>query len=105
MSEGKARLVVSVRLKPGSEKRFLAAYDAIHQRVSEEIPGHIAHQLCQSLDDPACWIITSEWENVEASAWDGSEEHRKLVTPLRDCFEEGSSEKFEVRVESSPAAP
>lgn len=96
----KARLVVSVRLKEGSEERFLAAYDAIHRRVGEGIPGHVAHQLCQSLDDPLRWIITSEWESTAASEWDRSEEHRRLITPLRECFAEGSSAKYEVRIES-----
>ena len=97
----KARLVVTVRLKPGSEERFLAAYDAIHRRVGEGIPGHIAHQLCQSLEDPQRWIITSEWESVESSEWDRTEEHRELIMGLREHFEEGGSEKYAVRVESS----
>jgi heme-degrading monooxygenase HmoA len=96
----KARLVVSVRLKADVEEPFLEAYGSIHRRVCDGIPGHIAHQLCQSVDDPLRWIITSEWESVEASEWDRSEEHRRLISPLRQYFEEGSSAKYEVRVES-----
>jgi heme-degrading monooxygenase HmoA len=96
----KARLVVTVRLKPGSEQRFLDGYDAIHRRVGAGIPGHLDHQLCQSLDDPLRWIITSEWDSVQASEWDRSDEHRALIAPLRDCFEEGASAKYAVRVES-----
>ena len=95
------RFVVTIRLKPGSEDDFVAAYQAMHERVTQGLPGHVAHQLCRSLDDPQDWIITSEFESHEAwQAWDESDEHRAIIGPFRQFFERGGSSAYEVRVES-----
>jgi heme-degrading monooxygenase HmoA len=100
----KARFLVTVRLKPGAEQRFLDLYAAMHRRVQEGVPGHIVHQLCRSLDDPLRWIITSEFESVDDwRMWDESSDHREIVRSFRECFEEGSSVAYEVQLESRHA--
>lgn len=96
----KARFVLEVHLKPGREEDLLRAYAALRNRLDEGVEGLLAHQLCQSLDDPETWIITSEWTSLEASAhWDRSSEHDRLVKPLRDCWDRARSVKFAVRSE------
>jgi heme-degrading monooxygenase HmoA len=91
------RLVVDFRLKEGTEDDLTAAYAALVARATQE-PGLIGHQLCQSLDDPGRWLVTSEWESPEQStAWDQSDDHRRLLAPMRALFEQASRTAFEVR--------
>ena len=74
------------------------AYAALRARLEQGVPGLLGHQLCQNVDDPLGWILTSEWDSVEAStSWDRSAEHDALVKPLRQCFEGAASKKYLVR--------
>ena len=98
----KGRVVFLLRLKPGTADQFLEAYDSIRDLVAEGVPGHLVDQVCSAPDDPDSWMITSEWENLESFlAWERTEEHRDLVKPMRECFAEARSLKFEVREETS----
>jgi len=91
------RLIVDVRIKPGSREELLSAYAALRQRVAQE-PGLIGHQLCESAEDGERWLVLSEWESREASnAWDASEDHARLLAPLRACFAQASRASFDVR--------
>jgi heme oxygenase (mycobilin-producing) len=93
-----ARFVLDVHVAPGREEDLLRAYAALRARLEEGVPGLLGHQLCQNADDTRRWIITSEWESLEASTrWDRSAEHDELVRPLRDCFERAASTKYVVR--------
>ena len=59
-------------------------------------------QVCQSPDDPDSWLITSEWETLDHFLeWESKEEHRDLVKPMRECFAEARSLKFDVQKETS----
>jgi heme-degrading monooxygenase HmoA len=91
------RLVVDVRIKPGSRDELVRAYGALRERATRA-PGFISHQLCEALDDPERWLVTSEWETLEASnAWDRSEDHARLLAPMRVCFASASRAALEVR--------
>jgi heme-degrading monooxygenase HmoA len=91
------RFILDVRIKPGRREDLARAYAALRQRV-EQAPGLLGHQLCESIDDPERWLVISEWESLEAStAWDRSDEHARLIAPMRDCFAEAGSTKFAVR--------
>jgi heme-degrading monooxygenase HmoA len=93
-----ARFVLEFQVSPGREEDVGRAYAALRERLEQGVPGLLGHQLCQNVDDPSRWIITSEWEDLESSTnWDRSEEHDKLVGPLRQCFASAGSTKFEVR--------
>jgi len=90
------RFVLDVRVKPGCDDDLRRAYAALRGRV-EGRRGLLEHQLCQSLDDPERWAVISEWASVEASeAWDRSDEHARLIGPMRACFAEARSTKFQV---------
>lgn len=98
----KGRVVFLIRVKPGVGDQFLEAYEGIRHMVAEGVDGHLVDQVCQAPDDPDSWLITSEWETLEHFlAWERTEEHRDLVKPMRDCFAEARSLKFEVREETS----
>ncbi len=102
MSAGqKGRIVFLIRIKPGTQEQFLSAYQGIRNLVAEGVPGHLVDQVCQSPDDPESWLITSEWETLDHFLdWERTEEHRDLVKPMRDCFAEARSLKFEVTEET-----
>jgi heme oxygenase (mycobilin-producing) len=91
------RMVVDVRAKPGSQEELARAYAALCERAAGQ-PGLISHQLCESVDDPERWLVISEWDTLEAStAWDRSEDHARLLAPMRACFAQASRAGFLVR--------
>jgi heme-degrading monooxygenase HmoA len=98
----KGRVVFHLRLKPGREQDFLKAYEAIRHQVAQGVKGHVRDQVCQSVDDPLNWLITSEWDSIEDFLqWEQQPGHRSLVKPMRDCWDEAKSHKFVVRLETS----
>jgi heme-degrading monooxygenase HmoA len=91
------RFLLDVRIKPGSRDDLLHAYAELRKRVASA-PGLIDHQLCEAIDDPEHWLVISEWDSLEAStAWDRSEEHARLIGPMRACYTQAAPTKFEVR--------
>jgi heme-degrading monooxygenase HmoA len=93
-----ARFVLEFQVSSGREDDVQRAYAALRERLEQGVPGLIAHQLCQNIDDEQRFIITSVWEDLESStAWDRSDEHDRLVGPLRQCFESAGSTKYVVR--------
>jgi heme-degrading monooxygenase HmoA len=101
----KGRIVFQLQLKPGREHDFLDAYEAIRNDVAQGVEGHIMDQVCRSVDDPQSWLITSEWENIDAFlAWEQTEEHRELVKPMRECWDDAKSFKYVVEVETGRGA-
>lgn len=93
----KGRVVFLLKLKPGSQDAFLEAYEQIRLDVAQGVKGHIVDQVCKLPDDDESWLITSEWENLDHFLeWEATEEHRDLVKPMRECFAEAQSLKFEV---------
>jgi heme-degrading monooxygenase HmoA len=98
----KGRVVFMLKLKPGTSEQFLEAYELIRLDVAEGVPGHLVDQVCQDPEDEDNWLITSEWESLEHFlAWERTEEHRDLVKPMRECFAEARSLKYEVVKETS----
>jgi heme oxygenase (mycobilin-producing) len=98
----KGRVVFLLKLKPDHQEQFLEAYEGIRHNVASGVPGHILDQVCSSPDDPDSWLITSEWESLQHFLeWEATQEHRDLVKPMRDCFAEARSLKYEVREETS----
>ena len=97
----KGRVVFQIHLKPGREDAFLEAYEAIRHVVAQGVKGHIMDQVCKSLDDPQGWLITGEWENIDAFLeWEKEQAPRDLVKPMRECWDEAKSYKYEVQVET-----
>jgi heme oxygenase (mycobilin-producing) len=98
MSEKSAqlRVVFLLRLQPGRGEEFRAAYEAVRYRVAA-VPGYLGDQLCQAVDDPEHWLITSEWASLEHFlAWQRTPSHRELAAPMMACVADRSSLRYTV---------
>ncbi len=97
----KGRVVFVIKLKPGTQDQFLAAYESIRYDVAQGVKGHIVDQVCQSPEDPERWLITSEWETLDDFLdWERTPAHGELARPLRECMDEAQSFKYVVRQET-----
>ncbi|MGW4378678.1 SchA/CurD-like domain-containing protein [Kitasatospora sp. NPDC004531] len=109
---GRLRVVLMLDVHDGAQDRFLDAYELLRHQVSA-VPGHVSDQLCQSIDDPSRWLITSEWESAAPFlAWVDSPAHREMVKPMHGCVRDTHSLRYTVlrethgeRTYDSPAAP
>ncbi|MFG3103505.1 SchA/CurD-like domain-containing protein [Streptomyces sp. NPDC048182] len=90
------RVVLLVDVNDGAQQEFLETYDQLRSHV-ESVPGHISEQLCQSIENPSQWLITSEWESAPPFLdWVSSEEHVRAVRPLHRCVRDTRSLRFHV---------
>lgn len=99
------RVVLLVEVYDGAQQQFLETYENLRSHV-ESVPGHIGEQLCQSIENPSQWLITSEWESAPPFLnWVSSEEHVRMVKPLHKCVRHTRSLRFHVvRETGGPAA-
>ncbi|MHC8421106.1 SchA/CurD-like domain-containing protein [Streptomyces sp. NB004] len=90
------RVVLLVEVYDGAQQQFLETYENLRSHV-ESVPGHISEQLCQSIENPSQWLITSEWESAPPFLnWVSSEEHVRMVRPLHECVRHTRSLRFHV---------
>ncbi|OIJ66563.1 SchA/CurD-like domain-containing protein [Streptomyces mangrovisoli] len=90
------RVVLLVDVYDGAQQQFLEAYEQLCNQVAS-VPGHVSDQLCQSIENPSQWLITSEWESAPPFlAWVNSEEHVQMVEPLHACVRNTRSLRFHV---------
>ncbi|MFF8267214.1 SchA/CurD-like domain-containing protein [Streptomyces sp. NPDC016562] len=90
------RVVLLLDLYDGAQNKFLEVYEHLREQVSS-VPGHISDELCQSIENPSQWLITSEWESAPRFlAWVSSEEHVATVQPLHGCVRDTRSLRFSV---------
>ncbi|WND35138.1 SchA/CurD-like domain-containing protein [Streptomyces sp. BB1-1-1] len=101
----RVRVVLMLDIHDGMQQEFLDAYDGIRDRVAA-VPGHVSDQLCQSVDNPTQWLLTSEWESAEPFlAWVNSEEHLETVEPLQDYVRDTHSLRYSVLRETAGEEP
>ena len=102
----KGRVVFLIRLKPEvTGEQFLEAYEGVRYNVARGVAGHIVDQVCQSAEDERTWLVTSEWESIDAFYdWERTPEHRDQAKPMRECMEEATSYKFIVKQETGAEA-
>ncbi|MEU2684681.1 SchA/CurD-like domain-containing protein [Streptomyces hygroscopicus] len=103
LTDTRLRVVLLVQVNSGAEQRFLRAYDQMSQQVAK-VPGHISDQLCQSIENPSQWLITSEWESAPPFlAWVDSPAHREMVKPFHGCVQDTRSLRFGILRETLTA--
>jgi heme-degrading monooxygenase HmoA len=96
------RVVLLVDVHDGAQQQFLEAYEQLCNQVAS-VPGHVSDQLCQSIENPSQWLITSEWESAPPFlTWVNSEEHVRMVQPLHSCVRDTRSLRFHVVRETGP---
>ncbi|MFJ6783794.1 SchA/CurD-like domain-containing protein [Streptomyces yangpuensis] len=94
--DSRLRVVLLLDLYDGAQNQFLEVYEDLHKQVSS-VPGHIRDELCQSIENPSQWLITSEWESAPRFlAWVNSEAHVASVQPLHGCVRDTRSLRFSV---------
>ncbi|MDR3084552.1 MAG: antibiotic biosynthesis monooxygenase [Streptomyces sp.] len=99
------RVVLMVDVHDGAQAEFLKAYEQMCSQVAS-VPGHVSDQLCQSIDNPTQWLITSEWESAPPFlAWVNSEEHVQLVRPMNSCVRDTKSLRFHIVRETGSGVP
>ncbi|MEV5439844.1 SchA/CurD-like domain-containing protein [Streptomyces sp. NPDC052682] len=90
------RVVLLVDVHDGAQQQFLDAYEQLCTHVAD-VPGHVSEQLCQSIENPSQWLITSEWESAPPFlAWVNSEDHVRAVRPLHGCVRDTRSLRFHI---------
>ncbi|MEU6218305.1 SchA/CurD-like domain-containing protein [Streptomyces sp. NPDC047022] len=90
------RVMLLVDVYDGAQPEFLAAYEKLCSQVAS-VPGHVSDQLCQSIENPSQWLITSEWESAPPFLdWVNSEEHVQMVRPLHSCVRSTRSLRFHI---------
>ncbi|WP_306186762.1 MULTISPECIES: SchA/CurD-like domain-containing protein [unclassified Streptomyces] len=90
------RVVLLVDVYDGAQQQFLEAYEEMGKQVAS-VPGHVSDQLCQSIENPSQWLITSEWESAPPFlAWVNSEEHVRMVEPMHSCIRDTRSLRFHI---------
>ncbi|MFB7593640.1 SchA/CurD-like domain-containing protein [Streptomyces sp. NPDC056160] len=98
------RVVLLVDVYDGAQQQFLEAYEEMGKQVSS-VPGHVSDQLCQSIENPSQWLITSEWESAPPFlAWVNSEEHVRMVQPMHSCIRDTRSLRFHIVRETGAEA-
>ncbi|MFF9124583.1 SchA/CurD-like domain-containing protein [Streptomyces sp. NPDC014889] len=98
------RVVLLVDVHDGAQQQFLEAYEEMGKQVAS-VPGHVSDQLCQSIENPSQWLITSEWESAPPFlAWVNSEEHVQMVQPMHSCIRDTRSLRFHIVRETGVAA-
>ncbi|MFI8420568.1 SchA/CurD-like domain-containing protein [Streptomyces sp. NPDC085479] len=99
------RVILLLDLYEGAQQQFLDAYELMRRQVAS-VPGHISDQLCQSIENPSQWLITSEWESAPPFlAWVNSEEHVETVKPMHSCVRDTRSMRYSILRETNPAQP
>ncbi|MFC8271102.1 SchA/CurD-like domain-containing protein [Streptomyces sp. NPDC057271] len=99
------RVILLLDLYEGAQQQFLDAYELMRRQVAS-VPGHISDQLCQSIENPSQWLITSEWESAPPFlAWVNSEEHVETVRPMHSCVRDTRSMRYSIVRETGPRQP
>ncbi|MFE1955324.1 MULTISPECIES: SchA/CurD-like domain-containing protein [Streptomyces] len=99
------RVILLLDLYEGAQQQFLDAYEHMRNQVAS-VPGHLSDQLCQSIENPSQWLITSEWESAPPFlAWVNSEEHVETVRPMHNCVRDTRSMRYSILRETTPAGP
>jgi heme-degrading monooxygenase HmoA len=99
------RVVLLVDVHDGAQQQFLEAYEQLCNQVAS-VPGHVSDQLCQSIENPSQWLITSEWDSAPPFlAWVNSEEHVRMVEPLHSCVRDTRSLRFHIVRETGGESP
>ncbi|MEU6880490.1 SchA/CurD-like domain-containing protein [Streptomyces sp. NPDC046712] len=99
------RVILLLDLYEGAQEQFLEAYELMRKQVAS-VPGHISDQLCQSIENPSQWLITSEWESAPPFlAWVNSEEHVETVKPMHSCVRDTRSMRYSILRETGARRP
>lgn len=81
MTQRRVRVLVWLRTAdhPGVTERYRLTSQGLAGTA-----GLVGSELIRSLDDPASYVVVSEWESMDAfRTWEHGPAHRASTTPLR----------------------
>jgi heme-degrading monooxygenase HmoA len=83
------RATLYMKVKAGQEGAFEQAW----RRIADEVrlaPGNLRQALLRDPEDPASFVVTSDWESRAAfTSFERSPEQDELTAPMRDMRESG----------------
>jgi heme-degrading monooxygenase HmoA len=83
------RATLYMKVKAGQEGAFEQAW----LRIADEVrlaPGNLRQALLRDPEDPASFVVTSDWESRAAfTSFERSPEQDELTAPMRDMRESG----------------
>jgi len=81
------RATLTMKVKAGRENDFEQAWQVVAANT-QHAPGNLRQALLRDPQDPATFVITSDWESREAFArFERSDEQDRLTAPLREMRE------------------
>jgi heme-degrading monooxygenase HmoA len=93
------RATLTMKVEEGHEDAFEAAWREV-AAVARSAPGMIRQVLMRSSDEPATFIISSDWESREHfGRFERSPEQDDLTAPLRELRASASMRVDEVVIE------
>jgi heme-degrading monooxygenase HmoA len=83
------RATLYMKVKAGQEGAFEEAW----RRIADQVrlaPGNLRQALLRDPEDPASFVVTSDWESRAAfTSFERSPEQDELTAPMRDMRESG----------------
>ena len=83
------RATLYMKVKAGQEGAFEQAW----RRIADQVrlaPGNLRQALLRDPEDPASFVVTSDWESRAAfTSFERSPEQDALTAPMRDMRESG----------------
>ena|SRR5205085_10597069 len=77
------RVVVVVKIEPGQEAAFEAAFAEVSRAVSGTL-GHIRDELLREQGRQGSYLLLGEWQSAAAfHAWHDDPEHSVTTAPMR----------------------
>jgi heme-degrading monooxygenase HmoA len=81
------RATLYMKVKAGREEEFEPVWRTIAERA-KRFPGILRQTLTRDPNEPASFVVTSDWESREAfTRFERSPEQDDLTAPLRDLRE------------------
>jgi heme-degrading monooxygenase HmoA len=86
--------MVYAAVDPSREEDFEQAYLEVAAKM-KGTPGLLGDELLRDADAPGFYVLSGEWESVEAfRAWEDGPSHRDATVPMRPYW----SGRFERRI-------
>lgn len=89
------------RVKPGLEKEFVQAWQALADWTTENVNSNADAKLLNDGEDPSHFVSFGSWPDEETIAqWRASDGFRQHMTKLRDLTSNMRVKTFQVAAES-----
>jgi heme-degrading monooxygenase HmoA len=99
------RAILSLRLKPGRQRDFEAAWLQVAE-VVRQLPGNTHQALLRDTRDSASYVITSDWVDSRSfHEFERSAQQEGLTWALRELRESASMTTYEIVASACAKAP